>query len=82
MSDGRPTRVGNTAGGGDLLSTLTARELQVLQLYITCFNAKKVARLLGTKPQTVKNQLASIEHKLGVASREEMVAAALKAIGS
>jgi len=57
-----------------LLATLTPRESEVLTLWLDGFNDKKVARCLGTKVQTVRNQLASIEHKLGARSREELVA--------
>jgi DNA-binding CsgD family transcriptional regulator len=56
---------------------LTRREREVLQLYLELLNAKKVARRLGTRAQTVRNQLAAIEHKLGLSSREELVAFAV-----
>lgn len=59
----------------DRLDALTLREREVLSLYVKhSFNAKRVAKLLDTQPQTVRNQLTSIEHKLGVHSREELVA--------
>lgn len=53
---------------------LTPREREVLTLWLDGFNDKKVAARLGTKVQTVRNQIASIEHKLGARSREELVA--------
>jgi DNA-binding CsgD family transcriptional regulator len=50
----------------------------VLTLWLEeLFNDKRVARRLGTKEHTVRNQLASIEHKLGVRSREELAAKAV-----
>jgi DNA-binding CsgD family transcriptional regulator len=58
-------------------SLLTEREHEVLVLYLRYLNAKKVARELGTKHQTVQNQLSSIEHKLGADSREHLVALTL-----
>ena len=58
-------------------ATLTSREWEVLQLYLCLLNDKKVAGRLGTKVQTVRNQLASIEHKLHVCSREELISVAL-----
>jgi len=65
-------------GDGNLLALLTGREREVLRLYLESFNAKEVARRLGTRPQTVRNQLASIEQKVGVEGREELVASAMK----
>jgi len=57
----------------DRLSALTPREREVLMLYVECQNPKCIANRLGTRPQTVKNQLARIEHKLGVNSREALL---------
>ena len=52
---------------------LTAREREVLCLYVDRRNPKEVACCLGTRTQTTKNQLATIEHKLGIDSREELL---------
>jgi DNA-binding CsgD family transcriptional regulator len=60
------------------LAWLTEREREVLVLYLELHNSKEVARRLGTQVQTVKNQLAAIEHKLGVDSREDMLAFAFQ----
>ena len=38
-----------------------------------CLNDKIVSRRLHTSIHTVRNQIASIEHKLGASSREELV---------
>jgi DNA-binding NarL/FixJ family response regulator len=60
-------------GDGNCLSMLTPRERKVLMMYVECQNAKRIAQRLGSRTQTVKNQLANIEHKLGVTSREELL---------
>jgi DNA-binding CsgD family transcriptional regulator len=62
-----------SSDGDALLATLSAREREVLALYLKLLNPKAVASRLGTRPQTVRNQLASIEHKLGVRSTEELI---------
>jgi DNA-binding NarL/FixJ family response regulator len=55
------------------LDSLSAQERNIARLFLEYPCDKKVARLLGTKPQTVRNQISSIERKLGVASREELI---------
>ena len=57
--------------------TLTEREREVLTRFLEHFNDKQVAKTLGTRQQTVRNQIRSIQIKLGEKSRAEMVAAAL-----
>ncbi len=57
----------------DLLSRLTPREREVLALFIETCHDKKVAARLGISVQTVRNQIASIQHKLGVESREVLI---------
>ena len=52
---------------------LTAREREVLCLNVDHRNPKEVACCLGTRTQTTKNQLATIERKLGIDSREELL---------
>ena len=52
---------------------LSPREKEVVRLFLEELCDKRVARRLGTKPQTVRNQISSIEKKLGVESREELV---------
>lgn len=85
VSAGRRGRVPNGGAKGEqpelnvimLSLKLTPREREVLALFVTLLNDKKVARHLRTQVQTVKNQLASIEHKLGVGSRNELIALVL-----
>lgn len=57
----------------DRIAWLTQGERLVLRLFLAGLNAKQVAGRLGKRPQTVKNQLAAIEHKLGVDSRDEIL---------
>lgn len=69
----RPPSDGAAANGADKLASLTPREREVLTLFLETFSVKKVAARLGTHPQTVRNQLASVEHKLGTKSQAELV---------
>jgi DNA-binding CsgD family transcriptional regulator len=52
---------------------LSPREKEVVRLFLEEPCDKRVAKRLGTRPQTVRNQISSIEKKLGVESREELV---------
>lgn len=58
---------------------LSPQELRVLQCYIKLPNNKDVARQMGKKVQTVRNQLASIERKLGACGRGELIIKVLSA---
>jgi DNA-binding CsgD family transcriptional regulator len=58
---------------GDLLAPLTAAEREVLLHFLQLHCDKQVARALGKRPHTVRNQLASIQQKLGVRSHSELV---------
>jgi DNA-binding NarL/FixJ family response regulator len=62
-----------------IASLLSSREVDVLELFLQFFSDKRVAARLGTRVQTVRNQVASIMQKLCVASRPEMVSVALLA---
>ncbi len=53
--------------------SLSPRERNIARLFLEYPCDKAVARRLGTKPQTVRNQITSILKKLGVDSREELV---------
>lgn len=52
---------------------LTPREWKVLRHFVDHPNDREIARILGTKPSTVRHQLASIERKLGVDSRNAIL---------
>ncbi len=58
--------------------TLTEREKDVLQLIIRGHTNKEIGLLLNLSPFTVKNHVARLLSKLGVASRAEAAAMALK----
>ncbi|HEY4243297.1 MAG TPA: helix-turn-helix transcriptional regulator [Kofleriaceae bacterium] len=76
----RATRVGNyvllsvprTAGG--MLDGLTAAERQVTLAVLSGLSNAEVARMRGSSPRTIANQLATIFKKLGVHSRSELAA--------
>lgn len=55
-------------------SPLTHREEEVTRLVCRGMPNREIAGLLGTSPHTVRNQLAEIFEKLGVANRAELAA--------
>lgn len=57
---------------------LTSREIQVLQALANGSSTTEVARELFVSPKTVKNHLAHVYAKLGVASRTQAVAKAVR----
>jgi DNA-binding CsgD family transcriptional regulator len=57
------------------LDVLTERELAVSRLVARGLRNQDIATLLGTSPNTVRNQLASAFRKLGVRSRATLAAA-------
>lgn len=65
----RPTRIDGT---------LSTRELQVLMWVSEGKNSAEIARLLGVARNTVRNQMQSALIKLGVNTRSEAVAKAIK----
>ncbi len=67
-----------TADRGDGVDTLSAREIQVLQLVADGKSNKEIGDELGLSALTVKSHLARIARKLGTGDRAEMVATALR----
>jgi DNA-binding CsgD family transcriptional regulator len=61
-----------------ILDRLTPRERQVFQLYAEIRECKKVASVLGTGPQTVRNQLSSIRNKLNANSTQDLLLLAVE----
>lgn len=58
--------------------SLTPRELDALKLAVQGFNLHESARQLGTRPGTVRNQLAEVRSKLGVHTTYEAIIRALR----
>ena len=66
------------ATGQDPDTDLTPRELQVLRMVCDGASPADVADALVISPKTVSNHLTSVYAKLGVHSRTEAVATALR----
>src|SRR5215218_8651871 len=64
--------------GEQSVSTLSAREVEVLQMIAYGSTNREVAEALHISPQTVKTYLERIFTKLGVSDRTRAVAVALK----
>jgi DNA-binding CsgD family transcriptional regulator len=78
--DGASFRVGEeefaylaVGASGPALPELTPAEREVVALVCRGCGNKEIAALRGTSVNTVGNQLSSVFHKLGVASRFELV---------
>lgn len=56
------------------IETLSEREAEVLQLMAQAMTNKKIARILGVSPETVKWHLKNVFGKLGVTGRDEAIA--------
>lgn len=57
-----------------LLSQLSPRQLQVMQLVSMRKSSKEIARELGISPATVDSHVAAIVDRLGVSSRRDAIA--------
>lgn len=68
----------STGERGDGVDSLSARELQVLQLVADGKSNKDIGDELGLSALTVKSHLARIARKLGTGDRAEMVATAMR----
>src|SRR6266545_4732957 len=66
MADRRPT------------NPMTPRELEVLGLVAEGLRNREIAGRLGVSEQTIKNQLSSVLHKLGVPNRTHAVTYAVR----
>jgi DNA-binding NarL/FixJ family response regulator len=72
------TAVRTPGDRGDGVDSLSAREIQVLQLVAEGKSNKNIGEDLGLSALTVKSHLARIARKLGTGDRAEMVATALR----
>jgi DNA-binding NarL/FixJ family response regulator len=54
--------------------SLTAREWEVVELLLQSATTAEIAKTLGVAPVTVRRHLGSVERKLGVTTRAEVVA--------
>jgi len=61
---------------GDLPSRLTPRELRILSLTAEGYSSTDIAKIFGTKSQTVRNQKVVICLKLGARGSANAVAIA------
>jgi DNA-binding NarL/FixJ family response regulator/signal transduction histidine kinase len=66
-------RLGALARQGDMVETLTEREIEVLRALAGGLRNKEIAFQLGLSESTIKTHLASIFGKLGVTTRTEAV---------
>ena len=76
-STSAPARLGE--GRGEGVDSLSAREIQVLQLVADGKSNKDIGQELGLSALTVKSHLARIARKLGTGDRAEMVVTAMRA---
>jgi DNA-binding NarL/FixJ family response regulator len=76
-SGAAPVRTGDARGEG--VDSLSAREIQVLQLVADGKSNKDIGDELGRTALTVKSHLARIARKLGTGDRAEMVVTAMRA---
>lgn len=67
-----------TIGDGSDESSLTPREMEILEMICYGASNKDIARHLGISYQTVKNHVTAILHKLGVKDRTQAVLYAIK----
>ena len=68
---GRSNRYSLTVGGR--VAVLTAREWDVVELLRVGYSTREIAAKLGISQVTSRRHLSAVEHKLGVASRAELV---------
>ncbi|WP_050454548.1 LuxR C-terminal-related transcriptional regulator [Candidatus Burkholderia verschuerenii] len=66
-------RVVNDNRTRDGMKALSERKLDVMRLLAEALSTKKIARVLGLSPETVKWHLTNIYGKLGVSGRDEAV---------
>lgn len=73
-----PENIRAIAANRDAKTTLTSRELEVLNLMVKGLTNREIAGILGTSQNTIRNQTISIFAKLEVTDRTEAVSTALQ----
>lgn len=68
----------DTISGTAPVSPLSAQELEILRMFAVGSSAPRIAKRLGIGPQTLRNHLHHINHKLRTHNRLEAVMHALK----
>lgn len=71
-------RLGNLGGSGERPPTLTAREMEVLQLIVHGKSNKEIAIVLGLSANTVAVHRAKIMHTLGIHNAAALVVYAIR----
>jgi DNA-binding CsgD family transcriptional regulator len=69
------------ARSSSVADNLTPAERQVALAALAGLSTADIARMRGSSPRTVANQLATLFRKLGVSSRAELAASARSLVG-
>jgi len=79
-----PELAGQLAEGGELrrLDSLSARELEVLELLADGLNGQKIAERLFLSPETVRTHVRNATSKLGAHTRVQAVAIVVRGSGT
>lgn len=72
--DGTAARPPAPSARPTVAEALSEREIEIVELLGEAMPNKKIARILGVSPETVKWHLKKVYLKLGVTSRDEAVA--------
>ena len=73
-----PTRT-LSAAAAELISDLTARELEVLELIAQGHDNRTISKTLGISERTARNHASGVFSKLGVGSRAQAIVLAREA---
>ena len=69
----RAVRSGPADGSSDQISTLTAREREILKLFAEGLTYQEIGEIRNNSGLTVRNAVSGIQKKLGFKSRQQMV---------
>jgi DNA-binding NarL/FixJ family response regulator len=76
--DAEPPTDGEKPAVGELLTKLTARELEVLRALATGASNEAIARRMGISPKTLRNHISNTYHKLQIYDRAQAVIVAVQ----